>query len=112
MYSAHQSYTFEGPAGCRRRRATWWAAEFRSVTGCTNGRKKRRSRMTNSLEDPIQSGPAYRITEVDGRNPGRLDDFAGENTFTIIKDGVPHSVFGTGTPMIDSIRFYQKDSTP
>jgi len=68
--------------------------------------------MTNSLEDPIESGPQYRITEVDRRNPGMLDDFAGENTFTIIKDGVVHSVFGTGIPMIDSIRFYQKDSTP
>ena len=68
--------------------------------------------MTNSLEDPIESGPGYRITEVDGRNPGMLDDFAGENTFTIIKDGVVHSVFGTGIPMIDSIRFYQKGSTP
>jgi len=68
--------------------------------------------MATSLEDPIDSGRGYRITAVDGRDPSRLDEFVGENTFTIIKDGVPQSVFGTGTPMIDSIRFYQKDSTP
>jgi len=68
--------------------------------------------MATFQEEPIESGPSYRITEVDGRDPRRLDEFAGENTITILKDGVPHTVFGSGTPMIDSIRFYQKNPTP
>jgi hypothetical protein len=36
--------------------------------------------MATFQEDPIESGPTYRTTEVDGRDPRRLDEFAGENT--------------------------------
>jgi hypothetical protein len=72
--------------------------------------------MTFTAVEPVESGRSYHVTEVDGRHPEALSDFAGETRLTLIKDGMTHRIIGEGAATRDGdgdrVRFHQKDPGP
>jgi hypothetical protein len=65
--------------------------------------------MTFSAADPVASGRPYRVLNADGEAPDTLEQFCGETTFTIVKEGARSLVSGCGTPNQDGVRFQEKD---
>ena len=74
--------------------------------------------MTFTADEPVESGRSYHVTEVDGRRPESLSDFAGETRLTLIKGGMTHRIVGDGAATGDGattgggVRFHQKDPGP
>jgi hypothetical protein len=66
--------------------------------------------MTLTADGPVGSGQTYRVTEVNGRIPAILDDFAGDFAELILyKDGQACRVVGEGVVTgAGEIRFHQK----
>ena len=64
--------------------------------------------MTNASE-PVKSGAQYLITDVGGRPPAGLLDFAGEITIVLAKNGKQLEVVGCGAETSGEVRFHQKD---
>jgi hypothetical protein len=65
--------------------------------------------MTFSAADPVASGRPYNILDVSGAAPGTLEQFLGDASFTIAKDGAESLVCGRGSPQQDGVRFQEKD---
>jgi hypothetical protein len=68
--------------------------------------------MTFTADEPVESGRSYDVTEVDGRRPEALSDFAGETRLTLIKGEMTHRIIGDGATTGGGVRFYQKDPGP
>ena len=68
--------------------------------------------MTFAAAEPVASGQSYLITEVNGRPPGRLSDFAGDIELTAVKDGQRLKLNGAAAQAHGVVRFYQKDPGP
>jgi hypothetical protein len=72
--------------------------------------------MTFTADAPVESGRSYHVTEVDGRRPEALSDFAGEARLTLIKGGMTHRIIGEGAATGEGdgggVRFHQKDPGP
>jgi hypothetical protein len=68
--------------------------------------------MTMATDGPVISGPAYTVTEIDGRAPTALTDCVGERTLTLVGNDLTHRVRGTGITHPAGIRFHQKDLGP
>jgi hypothetical protein len=68
--------------------------------------------MTVTAEDPVASGRAYLVTEVNHRLPDRLNDFAGEVELTLRMGSTGLSVVGEGTEIDGAVRLWQKDRGP
>ena len=68
--------------------------------------------MTFTADEPVESGCSYRVTEVDGRRPEALSDFAGDTRLTLIMGGMNHRLVGDGATTGGVVRFYQKDPGP
>jgi hypothetical protein len=62
-----------------------------------------------SIADATASGLPYPIQAVSGQDPTSLDQFVGENVFTILKNGAPSVVFGAGAMSGDCVRFHEQD---
>jgi hypothetical protein len=65
--------------------------------------------MTFIGPDPITSGVPYDVTAVRGELPATLEQFVGELTFTIAKDGEESLVCGVGRASESGVRFQEKD---
>lgn len=65
--------------------------------------------MTFAAPEPIASGQAMTIVEVDGQPPGSLEDFVGERSFVVQTGGHWSTVSGNGIRHDDVVKFYQKD---
>jgi len=66
--------------------------------------------MSLTADEPVESGQAYTIEEVDGQQPESLADFDGDIQLTLTRSGQLLHVTGTGgSATTDSVRFYQKD---
>jgi hypothetical protein len=70
--------------------------------------------MTLRADGPVGSGQTYRVTEVNGRIPDILDDFAGGYAELVLhKDGDACRVVGEGMlTTTGEIRFHQKHEGP
>jgi hypothetical protein len=65
--------------------------------------------MTFFAADPISSGRPYRVLAAGGQAPSTLDQFLGEASFTIAKDGAESLVSGLGSPHEAGVRFHEKN---
>ena len=68
--------------------------------------------MTMATEEPVVSGQAYTVAQVDGRPPTGLGSCIGERVLTLVMKGVSHRVFGAGMEPSGRVRFHQKDLGP
>ena len=68
--------------------------------------------MTLTAEDPVASGRAYLVKEVNHHLPDRLADFAGEVELALRMGGTSLSVVGEGTEIDGAVRLCQKDRGP
>ena len=68
--------------------------------------------MTMATEEPVVSGQAYTVAQVDGRPPTGLGSCIGERVLTPVMKGVSHRVFGAGMEHSGRVRFHQKDLGP
>lgn len=64
--------------------------------------------MTSSTPQPIPSGTAQRVLEVQGHPPTSLQDFDGDVEFVVGED-LRYLVQGSGRVNGDSVRFHEKD---
>ena len=60
--------------------------------------------------DATASGMPYSVIAVAGAQPHSVDQFIGENAFTISKGDMTSQVCGTGTPDQHGVRFHEKTS--
>lgn len=65
--------------------------------------------MTFAAADPVSSGRPYRILAAGGSKPSAFEQFVGETSFTISKDGAESQIFGRGTAHGTGVRFQEKD---
>jgi hypothetical protein len=66
--------------------------------------------MTSAPDEPVESGQAYTVNEVDGQQPESFADFDGDIHLTLTRSGQLLHLTGTGgSATTDSVRFYQKD---
>lgn len=65
--------------------------------------------MSFSAPDPVVSGYPYRVLSVDGSPPSNLEQFLGDASFAIAKDGTESQVRGQGSPRGLGVRFHEKD---
>ena len=66
--------------------------------------------MNSAADVPVESGQDYTVTNIDGHQPNTLDDFTGDVHLTLVRNGQPLQVMGSGSAPVDSeVRFYQKD---
>ncbi len=63
-------------------------------------------------DEPVSSGRAYTLTEVDGRPPAGLVSCVGERTLTLALNDLSYRVYGSGVASSGTVRFYQKDLGP
>ena len=68
--------------------------------------------MTMATEEPVVSGQAYTVAQVDGRPPTGLGSCIGERVLTLAMNGLSHRMFGTGVEHSARVRFHQKDLGP
>ena len=70
--------------------------------------------MSSPAREPIVSGTAYAVRDVDGSTPMSLDDFlpapGAVVTVTLERNGVPHVAQGTVTRLDGAVCLYEKDS--
>lgn len=66
--------------------------------------------MAVSATDPVVSGQPYRVVSVDGSPPSGLEQFIGEASFAIEKDGVESQIRGQGSATTAGVRFHEKDT--
>lgn len=64
--------------------------------------------MTAFAPEPVPSGRPYDISTVDGQPPSALDQFVGETTFGIAKDGSESQIYGIGSADEHGVRFQEK----
>ena len=67
--------------------------------------------MASAAAEPVESGQGYTIIEVDGREPGSLDEFIGDVHLILARNDLRLHVVGAGSRSGDAVRFYQKDLT-
>ncbi len=65
--------------------------------------------MSFSATDPVVSGQPYRVVSVDGSPPSGLEQFIGDASFAIAKDGVESQIGGQGCAHGLGVRFHEKD---
>jgi hypothetical protein len=66
--------------------------------------------MTVPTDEPVISGVAYAVIEIDGRPPTGLAGCLGDRILTLVRSGLSHRVRGTGTDLqSEGIRFHQRD---
>lgn len=66
--------------------------------------------MTNSTPAMIVSGVPYEVTEVEGRTPSTLEEFAGDVTIHTQGPTGDHEVSGAGEhPHDGAVRVHEKD---
>jgi len=61
-------------------------------------------------EEVDTCGPSYRVTEVAGRLPARLEDFIGATTVTVGKHGHANFLIGTGVKDGQAVLFHEKET--
>ena len=64
--------------------------------------------MSFSTPMTVPSGMSVPVLAVEGRIPGRLEDFTGDVSFLVDLDP-PHLVQGCGSVNGSSVRFHEKD---
>ncbi len=65
--------------------------------------------MSLSATGPVGSGQAYRVVSVDESPPSGLEQFLGDASFTISKDGAESQIGGQGCAHCLGVRFHEKD---
>jgi hypothetical protein len=65
--------------------------------------------MTFTAADPIASGLPYDVVAVGGEPPARLDQFVGDSSFVIARNGRRSRVCGVGRPNEPGVHFQEKD---
>jgi len=65
--------------------------------------------MSFSAPDPVVSGHPYHVVSVDGSSPSALEQFIGDASFAIVKDGAESQVRGQGSAHGLGVRFREKD---
>ena len=67
--------------------------------------------MSTATVQPVPSGLAYVVVDVDGHPPRALDDFTGPTKKLLLRRGPESSrIAGSGaTPLSGELRFHQKD---
>jgi hypothetical protein len=66
--------------------------------------------MTFVAPDPVSSGRPHKIVESAVGAANDLDEFVGEASFTIDKDGPESVIRGSGTADGTGVRFLEKDA--
>ena len=70
--------------------------------------------MSSPAREPIVSGTAYVVRDVDGSTPTSLDDFlpapGAVVAVTLERNGVPHVAQGVATRVEGAVCLYEKDS--
>lgn len=65
--------------------------------------------MSMLATQPVVSGRAYPIIQVDDQRPSTLDALVGPAGFVLDLDGFRYPVCGCGRLVPDGVRFFQKD---
>ena len=65
--------------------------------------------MTFAAADPVASGWPLKIISIAGGAPSALEQFCGDVSFTIDRDGEVSEICGLGVPGATGVRFQEKD---
>lgn len=64
--------------------------------------------MTYGTPGIVVSGVPYVVTEVEGHAPTTLEEFVGERTFVVERNGSTYEVAGAGSLVEGGVRFHEK----
>jgi hypothetical protein len=64
--------------------------------------------MTYGTPGIVVSGVPHPVVEVEGQEPAELDQFIGERTFVVERNGSRYQVAGAGSLVEGAVRFHEK----